>query len=513
MKTLGDYEAVIVGYGPVGAYCALQFGHAGLRVAIVDRTSEIMQIPRAVGLDGEAMRGMQRLGFADAVEPILQPPRARDEVCFADSKRNVLFGQDIGATGALGWRDLAFFDQPQLEAVLRTRVDEHSGIDVFNGFEVTGLDLRDDGVGVSGEHEGERASLEAAWVIGCDGASSFVRRAIGSEWKSLGYDRDWLVVDIEMRTEAQLPEAVMQVCDPKRLTTYVCCRDPYRRWEFQLNPGESREHFQQPETIASLLDDWLPRDHYSLRRAAVYQFHAAVASQWRSGRVLLAGDAAHQTPPFLGQGLNSGFRDAVSLGWKLPLVHSGLCDAALLDRYQEERSPHSSDLVDRAVGVGQLMETLAAREAGLPDPYTAAEVRASPTDGQLIPPLRAGVLLDEQVGRYASVGLHMFQPRVSVDSGEPQRFDELLGGGFAVVGRTQADCSLGDDARVAFERLSGRTVSLDTCKILDDKVDRLFEEHPAVLLRPDRQVFGVVDAEHSLDDLVLSLARKVHLAS
>ncbi len=512
MTKLGEFDTTIVGYGPVGAHCALQLADAGFRVAIVDRTHEILQLPRAVGLDAESMRGFQRLGFADEVAPILQPPRERDQVCFTDSKRNVLFGQDINAMGPLGWRDLSFFDQPRLEAVLREQVEARPSIEVFGGFEVTGLEARDDGATVRGERDGAEVSVEAAWVIGCDGASSFVRSAIGADWDSLGYDQDWLVIDIELGPEARLPENTMQVCDSERITTYVCCRDPYRRWEFRLNPGETREEMERPETIERLLESWLPPEHYSLRRAVVYQFHAAVASQWRAGRVLLAGDAAHQTPPFLGQGLNSGMRDAVSLGWKLPLVHSGVCDASLLDRYEEERRPHSSDLVDRAVGVGQLMETLAAREAGLPDPYTEAEVRAAPpTDGQMVPPLREGVLLDAQVGKIRGVGLHLYQPLVVVEGEEPRRFDEWTGKSFAIIGRSKADCALGAEAAAKFEALGGRIVSLDSVELLDDKVDNLFDEHPAVLLRPDRQVFGVVDDAHDLDDLVDAIAGKVHL--
>lgn len=522
MTEFGEYDVVIVGYGPVGAYAAIQFEEAGLRVAIVDRTHEILPLPRAVGLDAESMRGFQRLGFAEAVEPILQPPRARDEMCFTDSKRNRLFGQEIGARGPLGWRNIAFFDQPQLEAVLREQVTARSAIEVFGGVEVTAIEATADQVRVRGErrgeHEGEAVSLTGAYLIGCDGASSFVRRSIGADWKSLGYDQDWLVIDIEVGPEDRLPGFSMQVCDPQRLTTYICCRDPYRRWEFQLNPGETREQLEHPQMIERLLESWISPEQYTLRRAVVYQFHAAIASKWRAGRVLLAGDAAHQTPPFLGQGLNSGMRDAVSLGWKLPLVHQGVCDAALLDRYQEERGPHSEDLVDRAVGIGQLMETLAAREAGRPDPYTAAEVRASPTAGESIPSLREGVLLDAQVGKRPSVGAHLLQPWLVNPGAAPRRFDAELGRGFAIVGRSEADIALGSDAREIFEALGGRSIALDRHTFVDDKVDRLFASHPAAVLRPDRQVFGVVDDAYDddaydLDRLIRELAKKLHLRS
>ena len=362
--------------------------------------------------------------------------------------------------------------------------------------------------GIAAEGEVQAA---AAYVIGCDGASSFVRRSIGADWKSLGYDQDWLVIDIALHPGALLPETMMQVCDPARLTTYVPCRDPYRRWEFQLVEGDTRDRMERPEEIEALLDSWLPRSDYDIRRAAVYQFHAATASEWRSGRVLLAGDAAHQTPPFLGQGLNSGLRDAVCLGWKLPLVLSGECDDSLLDSYQEERGAHSVDLVERAVGIGQLMETLAAREAGRPDPYASAAERAAPSDGQLVPMLRGGTLVAEQITAGSAVGRLLYQPTVRTDGGSPVRLDEHLGRHFAILARTRADLQLSDEARRRLEQLGGRVVSLDELEVVEGRHDPLFEHHPAAVVRPDRYVFGVVDSDHDLEGLMRDLANRLHL--
>jgi hypothetical protein len=303
----------------------------------------------------------------------------------------------------------------------------------------------------------------------------------------------------------------MQVCDPARLTTYIPGRDPYRRWEFQLVDGDVREEMCRPENIEMLLRPWLPREHYEIRRAAVYQFHAATATEWRSGRILLAGDSAHQTPPFLGQGLNSGFRDAVCLGWKLPLVLSGESDAALLDSYQAERGAHSRDLVDRAVGIGQLMETLAAREAGQPDPHADAESRAVSPDGQLIPPIRGGTLIDAQIAAESPVGRILFQPKVRGTDGRTERLDTHLGKGFAVVGRTRDDLRMGAEAQRVLEHLNAPTVALDALEVVEGQLDPLFETHPAVVVRPDRLIFGVVDADHDLDRLLGELARKLWL--
>ncbi len=512
-----DHDVAIVGFGPVGALTALELAHAGLRVAIVERTTDPVVLPRAVGLDGESVRAFQRIGFGEEVAAICQPPREIDEVVFTNSRREKLFGTVIPVDGANGWRDVAFFDQPELEALLREFVAADDRIDVFLGREVTALDQDANGVVVrsaKGRHSGtggtETVEHRASFAIGCDGASSFVREAIGIGWQSLGYDQDWLVVDIVEGPYADLPLATMQVCDPARLTTYVCVKDPNRRWEFQLLEGETRDEMLRPEKIQELIDPWTARENYEIRRAAVYQFHAATADRWQVGRIFLAGDAAHQTPPFLGQGLNAGFRDAVNLGWKIPLVLSGVCDERVLETYAAERDAHASDLVEWAVAIGQLMENLAAQEEGRPPPHSADQ-RSGYGQGRAAPPLRGGALIDEQCQGEHVAGVLLRQPTVRDSSGEIRRLDELLGGGFAVIGRKDSDLAMGSDAQQVLARLDGSALSLEGLEIVKGEMDNLFDTHPAVILRPDRYVFGFVDDAWDLDRLLVELGRKLAL--
>jgi 3-(3-hydroxy-phenyl)propionate hydroxylase len=507
------YDVAIVGYGPVGAFAALLLAEAGLRVAILERSTAPVVLPRAVGLDGETLRAFQRIGLAERVEAILQPPREVDEVCFTDSKRNRLFGAALPRHGHNGWRDVIFFDQPELEALLRDFVAERaSQIDVFMGAEVVALSQSEAEVVLHSRGDGVPHEVRAAFAIGCDGASSFVRGALGVEWQSLGYDQDWLVIDIVQGPEARLPLVTMQVCDPERLTTYVCVKDPNRRWEFQLLPGEAREEMVRPETIRRLLDPWLPPEHYELRRAAVYQFHAATAAKWQEGRVFLAGDAAHQTPPFLGQGLNAGFRDAVNLAWKIPLVVEGTCNARLLESYAEERDAHACDLVEWAVAVGKLMETLAAREVGRPDPHPQVDQRSGYGQGRSVPPLRGGVLQRGQLADDSSVGCLLRQPTLREPGGAARRLDAWLGRGFSVIARKESDLRVGVAAEALLRRLGARTLALKDLEVAEGELDHLFERHPAAVVRPDRYVFGVVDDAVGLDRLVEALGRKLALA-
>jgi 3-(3-hydroxy-phenyl)propionate hydroxylase len=357
---------------------------------------------------------------------------------------------------------------------------------------------------------GAPTDTRASFAIGCDGASSFVRGALEIPWLSLGYDQDWLVVDIVLEPEADLPILTMQVCDPARLTTYVCVKDPNRRWEFQLLPGETRAEMLRPERIRELLDDWLPPEHYSVRRAAVYQFHAATAQRWREGRVFLAGDAAHQTPPFLGQGLNTGCRDVVNLAWKLCLVLDRSCGDELLDTYAAERDAHARDLVEWAVAIGKLMEAMAAIEAGKPpaDP-AAADQSSGYGQGRTAPPLQGGVIMVEQQSEDSSTGHVLRQPTVRTPDGQECRLDELLGAGFAVVARDPEALVLSAASRAFLDRLGARMVSLQGIELVEGDLDRLFVDHDVAIVRPDRYVFGTTDENWSLDALVAALERKL----
>lgn len=508
-----EFDVAVVGYGPVGALTALLLAEEGLRVAVLERSTEPVVLPRAAVLDGESLRAFQRIGLGETVAAILQPPREKDELWFTNSKRERLFGVEVPRIGLGGWRDISFFDQPELEALLRELVERQERIEVRLGHEATALEQDGERVCVRSvaAQGGAEVELHASWVVGCDGASSFVRRACGIAWESLGYNQDWLVLDILQGPEAELPLVTMQVCDPQRLTTYVCVKDPNRRWEFQLREGETREEMLRPERIRALLDPWLPPEHYRIRRAAVYQFHAATAERWRDGRIFLAGDAAHQTPPFLGQGLNAGFRDAVNLGWKIPLVHRGVCGAQLLETYAAERDAHARDLVEWAVAIGKLMETLAAREAGRPDPHPQIDRSAGYGQGRMAPPMRGGVLTMDQAGRGLPIGLQLRQPTLRTKDGDPLRLDELLGGGFAVVGRKQEDLRLGAEGRRVLDRLGGRAVALEGLEVVEGELDPVFWAHPAVVLRPDRYVFGVVEGARDLDELLTELADKLAL--
>ena len=509
------FDVAVIGLGPVGSLGALLFAEAGLRVVAIEKDTEVYRLPRAVNLDGEIIRALQPLNLAETVNAMMQPLRADERAGFTDSQRNWLFGGRSVAMGSNGWQPANMFDQPELEGFLRATVQAHPNVTCYLGYELCDFISTDATVTMRAASADEHLNVAASFMLACDGASSPTRKALNIKWRDLGYDQDWLVVDVEMLKSHELPNAVLQICDPDRIHTYVATKDPYRRWEFQLNPGETRAQMLEPQTIHALLDSWAPRDSYRLRRSAVYQFHAAVADSWQAGRVMLAGDAAHQTPPFLGQGMNSGMRDVINLAWKLPLVLNGICTPALLESYQAERNDHANDLVSWAVEMGHLMQHMAATELAQKTGKTPPEMRQTSRksgygQGREQPPIRSGVVVVDQVSNEGATGYLLPQPTVQDGSGNTFRFDELLGSGFALI--ANGPLRPNKASATLMEVLGIAAVDVSTLQILEGKFPEQLNQGEVLLIRPDRLVFGHTDAHLSIDALIAALADALKLS-
>lgn len=513
--TVKHYDIAILGLGPVGACAAILLARSGLKIAAIERDQDVYKLPRAVNLDGEIVRAMQPVGLADDIDALLQPVRDGERVGFANSKREYMFGNDVSPFGSNGWQSVNMFDQPELEGFLRDTALAHANLDAFIGFSATSFTQSNEAVTLHMEQDSKVREVTASYLLACDGASSSTRKSLDIGWHNLGYDHDWLVVDVITKPGHTLDNTTLQVCDPDRIHTYVCTKDPFRRWEFRLNEGETWDEMLVPEKIQSLIDPWTPRGTYDIRRAAMYQFHAATADTWRVGRIFIAGDAAHQTPPFLGQGMNAGMRDVINIAWKLAMVINGTATDELLDSYQAERDAHAHDLVEWAVSIGRLMEHLAAVEAAershTSPPQTPPQLQsAGYGQGREQPPLRAGVIVQDQVSDKGTTGYLFSQPIVRTDHHEVH-LDDLLGPGFAIVGKTAADLALSPDSRRILDQIGATILNIGEVEEVRGHFDRAFEFANAVIVRPDRYVFGHTDKQRSLDDLVSILAAKLHL--
>ncbi len=356
---ISDVEAdvVIAGAGPVGMALSIALSNLGVSNVVVERGVGVHPLPRAAVIDAELHQSFIANGLGEKLAPLLTPIRAAD---YVDVDGKVLVGGDLSGIRMFGGLPAASLHfQPELDAMLLHEMQARGGR-FLSGVAFTGVEQDASGVRLLVDGGDE---VRGRWLVGCDGASSTIRRSVGIEREDLGFEQDWLVVDMRLhdRAASGLPDVVRQVCDPARPVTMVSGHRDVYRWEFQLQPGEDLREMNQPEHVWRLVSPWVNPTNADIIRSASYRFHGLVATSFRAGHVFLAGDAAHQMPPFMGQGLNSGWRDAFNLAWKMRWVRDGLADDALLDTYGTERIHHSRVTVERSIEAGQLIDQFAGR--------------------------------------------------------------------------------------------------------------------------------------------------------
>ena len=449
MKGDALYDVVIVGFGPAGAVAACWLGQAGVKTLVIEKSRTIWDIPRAIALDHEILRVFQNIGIIDRVLPHTAP--------FGASEHYGVKGQLIRRIDVvppphpLGYLPNMVFAQPPVEAVLRDHAAAHPSVTIKLGHELLSLTQGQEGVFLTTkDDEGQIHSVQTRLVISCDGASSTVRRLLNIALEDLGFDEPWLVVDVLVNDGAlrKLPSVCAQYCDPARPCTNIIGPGNHRRWELMLNPGEDPRQVEQEENVWRLLSRWLePRDG-RLWRASSYRFHALVAQRWRNGRVFLAGDAAHQQPPFIGQGMCQGVRDVTNLSWKIISVLRAESRESLLDTYEVERRQHVTTLTQRIKKIGAAICMRDSDSARLRDEDLLHQGGGSAfvvTRQEIVPPLEAGLMRESSIG----AGTIFPQPWI-VSPGGARRMDDLAGLGwrFIVDGRTKQDYPVLDAANI-----------------------------------------------------------------
>jgi len=468
VKTLRqDYDVAIIGMGPVGATLANLLGLRDLHVLIVDREPDIYALPRAVQFDGECMRVFQTIGIADAMLPdLMTVPGMR----FVDSNGNIIVDWTRPAgPGPHDWPASYRFHQPNLEAALRRRLGHYERVDVRLRHEVSSVEPQPDHVLLRLEDvsTGKNLTTRAKYVVGCDGARSTVRRCMGTGLEDLKSHDRWLVLDLLLTKEVpRLGDYAIQYCDSSNPATYIRGIGNRRRWELMLPETFDISVLSAPENIWALLEKWITPAEARLERSAVYTFHSVLAAGWRAGRLLIAGDAAHQTPPFMGQGMCAGIRDAANLAWKLADVVTGAASQKLLDSYESERSPHVRIFIEEAVRLGHIIrDTERAVAAG--QGKRAGETFVTP-EPSLGPGIHDG---SPHAGRAAA------QPRLA----DGRRLDDIVGYRAVLLVSPRF-------AGLSRNRAGNMQVVVADSESSQNYLRRLGAQ--AVLIRPDRYIYG-----------------------
>jgi flavoprotein hydroxylase len=500
------FDVAIVGYGPVGQTLAILLGQYGWSVGVLEKQPAPYPLPRAVHLDHEVARILQAAGLGEELSRLTEPADVYQWKNAAGETLLLIGSKEMGLSG---WPESNMFSQPELERVLESRARALPSVEVNRGCEVVGIQATSDGVGLEvASADGARREVRARYAIGCDGANSFVRRQLGVTFTDLGFFFDWLIVDL-VPHEARVWDPINgQLCDPARPTTVVSGGPGRRRWEFMRLPGETIEELNNEATAWRLLEPWNLRPaNATLERHAVYTFQARWADEWRKGRVFLAGDAAHQMPPFAGQGMCSGIRDAANLAWKLDLVLSGKAADAVLDTYASERIPQVRQVVDFSIELGKVICVADPVEAAARD---AAMIAAAREKG-LTPPLPTPAIGPGLLFAGDPLAGHLFLQGDVRRGDKVGRFDDVVARGFTLVSSVADPAAvLEPDLAAFFASLGGTCAHVAPSGPIRDvngSYQRWFAEHgvAVALARPDFHVFGTARAVDGAGVLVARL--------
>ncbi len=506
---ISTYDVAVIGYGPTGATAANLLGGLGLNVVVIERDPDVYGRARAISTDEEVMRIWQSVGLADRLQRDMLPDRP---LAWVDAN-GVPFIETTMTPRGCGHPAQQFLYQPAVDRVLRegvTRFDnvevllEHECLRAMNVVEAQSqwvelvlANLRTDTV----------KRVRASYVIAADGGSSPTRSLLGIGYSGRTYAERWVVIDTKVIREWDGHDRLRFHCNPKRPT--VDCPTPlgHHRWEYPARASEDEIRLTSDEAVWEVLhDQGISEEHVKILRAVVYSHHVRVAERWRVGHIFLAGDAAHAMPPWIGQGMSAGVRDAANLCWKLAAVLRGTAPDALLDSYQTERKPHVIEVTRRAVRNGRLIterrKALAlARNhvlralAHLPGVLAAGQKMIWIPDARY----RAGYLTTYA---HPAVGWQLPQPAVTDSTGRTSRLDDVVGGRWAVM-----YCGAPPAGIQAWDRLGAPSVAVSLsgppgggiCDHSGDLTRWLRDKNAAaVAVRPDGFIFAAAAAGHRL---------------
>jgi 2-polyprenyl-6-methoxyphenol hydroxylase-like FAD-dependent oxidoreductase len=514
------YDVIIVGYGPTGMLAAVKLGRAGLKVAVLERYKTLYTLPRVGIVHDDVLRMFQEVGIVEKIKPATYfLPKYE-----LANKGKILLSNTVQPMATHGWPEFISIYQPAFEAELDALARGLPNVDLQTGVKAVAMAQDADNVTVTVEEEsGARRDVVGRYLIGADGGNSFVRPALGIEYEFLGFDQDWLVIDAKMKKPPR-PEIPLlrQLCEPEQPGMTMQMGAHHRRWSFMIFPDETVEHATKPENVWKRLNrpEGGTPDEFELIRVASYKFTSQLARRWQVGRAFLAGDSAHLMPPFLAQGMCSGFRDAYNLSWKLELVLKGLAAPALLDTYETERGPNARATIIESARVGQNVIERDPKKAEERDARLAvmqAELEKAKGQKSLIAFRVPGFTEGLMARAGASVrGAGDVFPQARVRrNGSEGPFDDIAGRGFLIVARNGDPASQLSAEDLAFwASIGGSFVRLDGAGGLTDvesRYSQLMDEYgcDVIVKRSDYYIFGACPTGKDLPPLIADLRKQL----
>ncbi len=521
------YDLAIVGYGPTGMTLAALVGQQGHDVLVLEKHAGLYNLPRAACFDDEIMRTFQKLGLVDEMLPgsVAQPSYE-----WVNGAGDLLLELKYENPARAGWAALYMMYQPHIETVLDRHCKSLPSVEVRHGVTVDGLDPGNEGVTLTcADRAGHRRTVRARYAVGADGGAGMVRSTLGIGVFDYDFQENWLVCDFHKRAGVDHLPTFRQVCDPAQPIAIVQIGPEHHRFSFMLERDEIGAMATDRRRAWQRVANYLGPEDAELVRVANYVFRSRIAECWRDGRVMLAGDAAHEMPPFLAQGMCSGIRDSHNLAWKLDLVLSGHADPEILDTYQPEREPHVRFITEKAIELGRVQTLRDPEAARRRDQRLLAERRARQEPETVrYPGLLAGMIATGDV--VASAGEFFPQGRVASGSRKGM-FDDVIGHGLCIVTQRREMLASVDAAkRDAWHRLGGRTAVLvddrdtggdgtsespvlgvEEFFDLDGVYTSWFAAHGCnvAVIRPDWYVYGAASTGPDLCVLLDELSRKV----
>ena len=523
-----DYNVIVAGYGPVGAGAANLLGYYKIKSLIIDKEKEIYTLPRAITWDDECRRIIVPCNFADKIEVrkirginhINGKGESFLKIRMAEENK---YEYQVGPT---------FMYQPEFEGAFRDNAETYDTNHFKLGFEVLSYEEKDECINVEIKNldTNKVEHVTTKYLIGADGANSIIRKKMGVKYKSFKYDEPWMCVDgfADQELECFTDVDAFQICDPKRSLTIINSINNKFRFEIMIMPEDNLNEIQKEEVFFPFIAKYLKNRKFTFTRKAIYTFHSTSVNKWKKNNVFLVGDAAHQMPPFMGQGMNSGMRDVENLLWKLSGVISKKYNQGILNTYETERKYHAEKIIKASIAMGNIIMTPSPLKAFFRD--IGIKIKSLTKKGkQSFYPGYSGIRLGEGLHNHPTERSHIFRyyfPIIFLKDQNNKTTDDLLQKNFGLIlNNFNKDPSVSEDNCIILNKLDFRIINRSNNLLKSNyskfvciqsqgkDLDTYFShfECNAVLIRPDKYVFDIINfnEEDSLDQIMSNIINKL----